>query len=561
MLDALGRELWSFTGRRIGRRAWWAVLIGVVLLGHWGFGLIQREVSAPFAWHAKLIMMWLLGAALVYASWLRFQDRDRPGWLALAWPLAGAADGLLARFQGPGPSSLPGGLVMIGVLAWLILELGLMAGTDGRNRYGPSPDAMAGQRKAVSPGVDRRPGRALPRRMQPHRDLPMSLDAADPVALTRALVRCPSITRRRAARSRCWAASWPPPALWSKGRSSASLATLMSRTSTPASAKAAPRLSLPATHRCRPPGDAARWSHGPFDADVADGFVFGRGAVDMKGGVAASVAAVLRYLNEQGGKPPRGSIAFLITGDEESHAVNGTVKLLAWALARGERFDHCILGEPTNPTMLGEMIKIGRRGSLTGRLTVEGRQGHVGYPHLADNPIRGMIRLAGALLAEPLDEGTAHFDPSNLEFTTIDVGNVATNVIPAQARATFNIRFNDRWTPKTLEDEIRWRCEAAAGNVVRYTLAFEPTNAVAFLTQPGPFVERFADAVEAETGRRPGFSTSGGTSDARFIKDACPVIEFGLVGQTMHQVDERVSVADLESLTRIYRRVLEGYFA
>jgi succinyl-diaminopimelate desuccinylase len=388
----------------------------------------------------------------------------------------------------------------------------------------------------------------------------MSLDATDPVALTRALVRCPSVTPEEAGAlallGRVLAGAGftvEGPVFSEPGYPD--VENLYARIGT-----GDPVLVFAGHTDVVLPGDSERWSHGPFDGDVVDGVLYGRGAVDMKGGVAASVAAVLRYLNERGGAPARGSIAFLITGDEEGPAVNGTVKLLQWALARGERFDHCILGEPTNPVALGEMIKIGRRGSLSGHLTVQGRQGHVAYPHLADNPVRGLVRLVSGLLAEALDEGTARFDPSNLEFTTIDVGNGAANVIPAQAGARFNIRFNDRWTPQTLEAEIRWRCEAAAGKDVRYSLAFEPTNATAFVTEPGPFVEQFAAAVEAETGRRPVLSTAGGTSDARFIKDACPVIEFGLVGQTMHQVDEKVAVADLESLTRIYHRVLESYF-
>jgi succinyl-diaminopimelate desuccinylase len=307
-----------------------------------------------------------------------------------------------------------------------------------------------------------------------------------------------------------------------------------------------------------PPGDPARWRHDPFSGAVEAGELHGRGAVDMKGGVACMMAAALAHVAEHPDGP--GSIAFLITGDEEGPAVNGTAKLLDWALARGERFDHCVLGEPTNPDALGDMIKIGRRGSLTGWLTVHGRQGHVAYPHLAENPVPGLVRLLSGLSAEPLDEGTAHFDASNLEVTTVDVGNPAANVIPAEARATFNVRFNDRWSPETLEAELRRRLDAAAGNAVRYTVGFERTNATAFLTEPGPFVEAFAGAVEAELGRRPTLSTTGGTSDARFIKDHCPVVEFGLVGRTMHGIDERVPVADLDRLTAVYRRFLKAYF-
>jgi succinyl-diaminopimelate desuccinylase len=308
-----------------------------------------------------------------------------------------------------------------------------------------------------------------------------------------------------------------------------------------------------------PPGEPARWAHDPFGGVVVDGELHGRGAVDMKGGIACMMAAALSYLADHPGFS--GSIGFLITGDEEGPAVNGTVKLLEWAKERGERFDHCILGEPTNPDRLGDMIKIGRRGSLTGRIVVHGRQGHVAYPHLAENPIRGLLRLLDALLAAPLDGGTEHFDASNLEVTTVDVGNPAANVIPAEARATFNIRFNDTWQPDTLAAELDRRLREAAGSAVRYTLRLEPTNALAFLTEPDRFVTFMADAIEAETGLRPKLSTTGGTSDARFIKNACPVVEFGLVGQTMHQVDERVAVADLDRLTAIYRRVLDAYFA
>ena len=306
-----------------------------------------------------------------------------------------------------------------------------------------------------------------------------------------------------------------------------------------------------------PPGNANDWRFDPFSGEIADGQIWGRGAADMKGGVAASVAAALAWL-EKHGVPQKGSIGFLITGDEEGPAVNGTVKLLDWARARGEKFDHCILGEPTNPDALGDMIKIGRRGSLTGRLTVHGKQGHVAYPHLAENPVRAMVRLLAALAANPLDEGTGNFDASNLEVVTVDVGNKATNVIAAQATAVFNIRFNDLWTPQTLEAEIGSRLAGVAG---RWTLAFDPANAVSFLTAPGAFTSMVADAVERETGRRPALSTTGGTSDARFIVRDCPVVEFGLVGKTMHAVDERADVADVATLAAIYERVLETYFA
>lgn len=307
-----------------------------------------------------------------------------------------------------------------------------------------------------------------------------------------------------------------------------------------------------------PPGDAASWRFDPFSAQTAEDMLWGRGAVDMKGGLAAAIAATLAFLERKGA--PRGAISFLITGDEEGPAVNGTVKLLEWANARGERFDHCILPEPTNPHALGDMIKIGRRGSLSGAIMIAGKQGHVGYPHLADNPVHHVVRLVSALLATPLDGGTAHFDASNLEVTSIDVGNAAVNVIPAAARAQFNIRFNDLWTPETLADEIRARL-AKAGGAARYEVTFQPTNALAFLTKPGAFVETLSHAIEAETGRRPALSTTGGTSDARFICRYAEVLEFGLVGQTMHAVDERTSVSDLHKLSAIFSRVLDSYFA
>jgi len=307
------------------------------------------------------------------------------------------------------------------------------------------------------------------------------------------------------------------------------------------------------------PGEAGAWTHPPFAAEIADGVLFGRGAVDMKGAIACKVAAVLDHLAAAGGEP-KGSISFLITGDEEGIAVNGTVKLLKWAAARGEKFDHCILGEPTNPDALGDMIKIGRRGSLNGTLIVTGTQGHVAYPALADNPVRGIVALMGALMAEPLDAGSAHFDPSNLEFTSVDVGNRTVNVIPAEARARFNIRYNDRHTRDGLKALVERRAAAAAGRA-RWRIEWEPSNADVFLTKPGAFVDLVVAAVAEITGRTPELSTSGGTSDARFIKDYCPVIEFGLANQTMHKVDERVPAADLVALTAIYRRILERYFA
>ena len=309
-----------------------------------------------------------------------------------------------------------------------------------------------------------------------------------------------------------------------------------------------------------PAGDTARWFEPPFSGAIREGMLYGRGAADMKGGVAASIAAALRHV-ENHGAPSQGSIVFLIAGDEEGPAINGTVKLLGWAKARGEVLDHCVLGEPTNPKALGEEIKIGRRGSLTGRLAVKGVQGHVAYPERCDNPIPGIATLIGALSGRAIDEGSQHFGPSTLAFSTVDVGNPAANVVPAEARGVFNIRFNTNWTHATLADEIRARLDAAAGGTIRYEVVFEPSNSPAFMTEPGSFTALVSDAVEAETGRRPALTTGGGTSDARFIKDHCPVVEFGLVGETIHQVDERVAIADIKALTRIYARIIEQYFA
>src|ERR1700759_2151016 len=309
-----------------------------------------------------------------------------------------------------------------------------------------------------------------------------------------------------------------------------------------------------------PPGDERAWTHGAFAGEVRDGFLYGRGAVDMKGGIACSVAAALDYLAAHGGQP-KGSISFLITGDEEDIAVNGTIKLLQWAAAGGEKFDHCVLGEPSNVEELGDCIKVGRRGSLSGTLYVDGIQGHVAYPHRASNPVPDIAALIVALSSEPLDHGSAHFQASNLEFTSVDVGNAASNVIPGQARAKFNIRFNDHHSQETLQALIEARMAKAAGNRIKARIVWEPSNSDVFVIKPGAFTDLVVTAIEEVTGRKPDLNTGGGTSDARFITRYCPVIEFGLVGQTMHQIDERTPISDLEKLTKIYRRVLDRYFA
>jgi succinyl-diaminopimelate desuccinylase len=313
-----------------------------------------------------------------------------------------------------------------------------------------------------------------------------------------------------------------------------------------------------------PPGDESAWRFGAFSGEVKDGFLYGRGAVDMKGGIACSVAAVLQYLADHGGRPRadgEGSISFLITGDEEAVSVNGTIKLLQWAATRGEKFDHCVLGEPSNQEVLGDCIKIGRRGSQSGTLYVDGLQGHVAYPQRASNPVPDISRMIVALSDEPLDRGSAQFQASNLEFTSVDVGNSAGNVIPGQARAKFNIRYNDLHSQQSLRELVEERLAKATGNRIRARIVWEPSNSNVFVTKPGAFTDLAVAAIEEVTGRKPELSTTGGTSDARFIASYCPVIEFGLVGQTMHQIDERAAVSDLEKLTKIYRGVLDRYFA
>jgi succinyl-diaminopimelate desuccinylase len=309
-----------------------------------------------------------------------------------------------------------------------------------------------------------------------------------------------------------------------------------------------------------PPGEQAKWTHPPFAGEIADGTLYGRGAVDMKGAIACALAATLDHLAARGGRP-KGSISFLITGDEEGIAVNGTVKLIKWAAERGETFDHCILGEPSNAAMIGDTIKIGRRGSLNGTLVVTGKQGHVAYPERADNPVRGLVTLMSALMAAPLDHGSAQFDASNLEFTSIDIGNAVVNLIPGEARGRFNIRFNDCHSQTSLKMLIEKHAADAAVGRIRWHIEWEPSNADSFVTKPGPFVDLVSAAIKDVTAKEPKLSTTGGTSDARFIKDYCPVLEFGLVGQTMHQVDERTAVADLATLTAVYRKVLDRYFA
>jgi succinyl-diaminopimelate desuccinylase len=307
-----------------------------------------------------------------------------------------------------------------------------------------------------------------------------------------------------------------------------------------------------------PVGDLAAWTRDPFGAEVVDGWMYGRGATDMKSGVAAFVAAAVDFVRDT---PPDGAVILAITGDEEGDATDGTPALLDWMATQGERMTHCLVGEPTCPETFGDMMKIGRRGSMTAYFTATGVQGHSAYPHRARNPLTALVKLMTRLEAQPIDEGTAHFDASTLAITTIDCGNPATNVIPAKARATVNIRFNDAHSGASLTHWLQAQAakvQAETGVTLdtRVTISGE-----SFVTPPGVLSDLVARAVQVETGHMPQLSTSGGTSDARFVKAHCPVVEFGLVGKTMHQVDERVEVAQIARLKAVYARVLRDYFA
>ena len=392
------------------------------------------------------------------------------------------------------------------------------------------------------------------------------MTVTDPTANLATLIRCPSVTPAEGGALSALAAMLAPlgfavERMTARDSDTPDVENLYARLGAEG-----PHLMFAGHTDVVPTGNEAAWTHGPFSAAVAGGEMYGRGAVDMKGGIACFVAAVARHIERRG--LPKGSLSFLITGDEEGPAINGTIKLLEWAAARGERWDACLVGEPTNPDTLGDMIKIGRRGSLSGTITVHGVQGHAAYPHLADNPVRGVVALAASLMHPPFDTGTADFQPSNLEVTTIDVGNPATNVVPAEASARFNIRFNDSWTADSVTAEILRRLDAAASDEtlrpgrppLRYDIEWIGRPSHVFLTHDERLIASLSAAVSAVTGRTPALSTTGGTSDARFIKDHCPVVEFGLVGKTMHMVDERVAVADLETLTAIYETFIERWF-
>lgn len=371
-------------------------------------------------------------------------------------------------------------------------------------------------------------------------------DATDPLGLAQALIRCASVTPEDAGAQAVLGAALERLGFTVTRLRFGEIDNLFARIGS-----AGPHFCF-AGHTDVVPAGAGPWRHDPFGGVVAGDVLYGRGACDMKGGIAAFVAGVAQHL--QAG-PPRGAISLLITGDEEGVATDGTVRVLEWMAANGQIPDFCLVGEPTCPARLGDMVKIGRRGSVNFVLTVEGTQGHVAYPHRADNPVHRLNAALAALIAAPLDAGTEWFQPSSLQITSIDVGNGATNVIPAAARAAFNIRFNDRHTGASLEAWVR-------ATVARHAERFDLKTAIsgeAFLTQPGEAVSRLSQAIAAETAITPKLDTGGGTSDARFIARYCPVAEFGLIGSTMHQVNEAVPLGELRSLSRIYARILGAF--
>ena len=372
------------------------------------------------------------------------------------------------------------------------------------------------------------------------------------VELTQRLIRCPSVTPQEGGALDCLEAELSALGFICErlpfGDGESRIDNLFARRG-----ETGPHLCFAGHTDVVPVGDVTAWTHDPFAADIDDGRLFGRGAADMKSGIAAFVAAVARVPAAD----IDGSISLLITGDEEGDAINGTVKMVEWAAANGHRPDMCIVGEPTSPQTLGDVIKNGRRGSLSGRLVVEGQQGHVAYPHLADNPVTRLLAMLAPVNGCELDAGTPHFGPSTANVTTIDVGNSATNVIPARAEAKFNIRFNTEHSADSLIGWLEEHFERVGGD---WTVTWK-SNADPFITAPGPLTELLSESCRAVTGRTPELSTGGGTSDARFITKLCPVAEFGLVGQTMHQVDENVATADIDGLSAIYETAIRRFFA
>ncbi len=380
-----------------------------------------------------------------------------------------------------------------------------------------------------------------------------STPVIDPVALTRDLIRRPSVTPADEGAMDVLERALTALGFHCRRMPFENIENLYARRGT-----ASPNLCFAGHTDVVPTGSTEAWSSGPFEAEVKDGILYGRGAVDMKGGIAAWVAAVSRILAEG---EVLGSLSFLITGDEEGPALHGTKRVVQALMAEGEVIDACVVGEPSSQHALGDMIKIGRRGSLNTWITVHGKQGHVAYPDRAANPVPVLARLVARLADHRLDKGYEAFQPSNLELTTLDVGNTATNLIPAEARGRLNIRFNPNHTGESLMGWLNAEAgKAQAESGLRIELEHLHSGD-AFLTQTGPFVTGVQDAVETAVGRRPEASTTGGTSDARFIRAMCPVLELGLVGQTMHQIDERAPVAEIEALAEVYRAVIGTYFA
>jgi succinyl-diaminopimelate desuccinylase len=375
----------------------------------------------------------------------------------------------------------------------------------------------------------------------------------DPVELAADLVRCPSVTPEDAGTLGLLEARLAPAGFTCHRIERGGIANLYARWGS-----GGPVLGFNGHIDVVPPGPVGKWRYPPFSGTLADGRLWGRGAADMKSAVAAFAAAAIDFVTHA---PPDGSVVLAITGDEEGDAIDGTRAILDWMDEAGERLDHCLVGEPTCETAMGDMIKIGRRGSLTAYLRAYGVQGHAAYPDRARNPLPALVRLLDRLAARPLDEGSERFEPSVATITTIDTGNTASNVIPVEAHATVNIRYNDRHTGQGLVEWIEQEADRAASEHGVGIAARFARSGDAFVTEPGGFTDLVAAAVEAVTGRRPVLSTSGGTSDARFLKDHCPVVEVGLVGRTIHQVDEHVEIADIHALKAVYARILGDYFA
>ncbi|MFV0296262.1 MAG: succinyl-diaminopimelate desuccinylase [Hyphomicrobiaceae bacterium] len=387
----------------------------------------------------------------------------------------------------------------------------------------------------------------------------MTDNLEDPVRLAQALIRCPSVTPEEGG-ALTLLQNLLEPAGFTCHR------LMMTEPGTPdvdnlyaRFGRGQPNLCFAGHTDVVPVGNETAWSKPPFGAEIHDGVLYGRGAVDMKGAIACFAVAALRHVARNREKPDF-SISFLITGDEEGPSINGTMKVLDWMRDNGERIDACVVGEPSNPNALGDEVKIGRRGSLNGELVVHGKQGHAAYPRKAENPVPKLARIIDRLSSTRLDEGTPDFEPSSLQVTVISAPNTATNVIPAETRAKFNIRYNDLWRRPKIEAWVREQCAAAAAEVeARFDVSFSGTGDV-FLTRPGPLVDTMRTAIKTATGREPALTTSGGTSDARFIQAYCPVIEFGLVNETIHAIDERCPEADLIKLTDIYEQFIESYF-